>query len=120
MLPEGDTSEAYPLSATRNFGELRFTTTSEVKEPVLMLPLDELAPSDTRLIKVDVEGFEPEVLKGAQAFLRAARPLGVETETSFTVSPVLQRTHFVAVSDQLIEHRLLVHDLAFARAPCPA
>jgi FkbM family methyltransferase len=71
-------------------------------------------------IKLDCEGFEPEVLKGAQEFLRAARPLGIETETSFGVSPILQRSHFVAVYDQLVEHRLLLHDLAFARAPCPS
>ena len=71
-------------------------------------------------IKLDCEGFEPEVLKGAQEFLRATHPLGVEAETNFNVSPVLPRTHFIALYDQLVEHRLLLHDLAFARAPCPA
>ena len=69
-------------------------------------------------IKLDCEGFEPEVLKGAQEFLQSTRPLGVETETNFNVSPILQRTHFIGLYDQLVEHRLLLHDLAFARAPC--
>jgi FkbM family methyltransferase len=69
-------------------------------------------------IKLDCEGFEPEVLKGAQEFLGATRPLGVETETNFNVSPILPRTHFIGLYDELVEHRLLLHDLAFARAPC--
>jgi FkbM family methyltransferase len=39
-------------------------------------------------IKLDVEGFEPEVLKGAQALLAASLPLGAEAETSRGGGPV--------------------------------
>jgi FkbM family methyltransferase len=68
-------------------------------------------------IKLDCEGFEPEILKGAQQFLRTAKPIGVETETSFHVSPVLPRTHIFAVNETLIEHKLVLFDLAFSRVP---
>jgi FkbM family methyltransferase len=71
-------------------------------------------------VKLDCEGFEPEVLRGAQEFLRTTRPLGVETETNFAVSPTLPRTHFMTTYDLLVEHRLLLHDLAFMRAACPS
>jgi len=35
----------------------------------MVVRLDDIAPADTRLIKIDVEGYEPEVLKGAQALI---------------------------------------------------
>jgi FkbM family methyltransferase len=62
---------AVPFSDKRNFGALGFTTETDAKEPILMLPLDQIAPPNTRLVKVDVEGFEPEVLKGASALIRS-------------------------------------------------
>ena len=34
-----------------------------------MLRLDEIAPPDTRLVKIDVEGYEAEVLEGASDLL---------------------------------------------------
>ncbi|MBW8813801.1 MAG: FkbM family methyltransferase [Caulobacterales bacterium] len=56
------------FSIPGNFGQLRFGTTGAT-EAVRMLTLDEVAPPDTRIIKVDVEGFEPEVLKGSSGLL---------------------------------------------------
>lgn len=41
---------------------------------VPMLPIDDLAPPKTRLVKIDVEGFEPRVLEGAQKLLTEIRP----------------------------------------------
>lgn len=38
-------------------------------EPVLMRTLDEMAPANTRVIKIDVEGFEPRVLAGATGLI---------------------------------------------------
>jgi FkbM family methyltransferase len=57
------------LGEGRNFGMLRLGAAAERTEPVRMLTLDELAPEDTQIIKIDVEGYEPEVLAGAQALL---------------------------------------------------
>lgn len=61
---------ALSLSEKANFGELGFKTVTDNKETILMLPLDQIAPANTSLVKVDVEGFEPEVLKGAEALIR--------------------------------------------------
>ena len=35
-------------------------------------------------IKIDCEGYEPQVLHGAEAYLTASCPLGVDVETTFT------------------------------------
>jgi len=43
--------------------------------PVRMCVLDEVAPIDTRLIKIDVEGYEPDVLRGAGRALHETRPV---------------------------------------------
>jgi FkbM family methyltransferase len=61
---------ATPLTATTNFGAIGFNTSGAPMETVRMLTLDDLAPADTRLVKIDVEGFEPEVMKGASELLR--------------------------------------------------
>jgi len=65
-------------------------------------------------LKIDVEGFEMDVLLGARQLL-AAGVLGVETESNFGVSADLPNGHFSAVSDILVDHGLLVFDLAFNR-----
>jgi FkbM family methyltransferase len=67
-------------------------------------------------LKVDVEGFEMDVLLGAHQLI-ATGVLGVETETNLGISPTFPDGHFSAVSDILIEHGLLVFDLAFNRVP---
>jgi FkbM family methyltransferase len=58
------------LTTKFNFGTLSFERDTGSTETVRMLTLDELAPADTRLIKIDVEGFEPTVLRGAKELLR--------------------------------------------------
>ena len=65
-------------------------------------------------IKIDCEGFEPEILKGAQALLRRG-VLAIEVETSFDVSPVAPETHFWAVYKQLLPHGFLLYDVGFNR-----
>ncbi|OYU70794.1 MAG: hypothetical protein CFE28_12795 [Alphaproteobacteria bacterium PA2] len=55
-----------PLSQHRNFGQIGINLTEEATEPVMVVRLDDIAPADTRLVKIDVEGYEPEVLKGAK------------------------------------------------------
>ncbi|WP_304167057.1 FkbM family methyltransferase [Phenylobacterium aquaticum] len=61
---------AISLAENVNFGGMSMTLESRTAtEPVRMCRLDDVAPTDTRFIKVDVEGFEPEVLRGASALL---------------------------------------------------
>jgi len=66
-------------------------------------------------LKVDVEGFEKDVLLGAVNLL--ADVLGVESESNFSVSTVYPKSHFCTLAEILLEHHLLVFDLAFNRIP---
>jgi FkbM family methyltransferase len=66
-------------------------------------------------IKVDCDGHDPEVIRGAQRYLAQSNVVSVIVETAFTVSPTYPRSHFVAISDILTAHRLLVFDLALMR-----
>jgi FkbM family methyltransferase len=67
-------------------------------------------------IKIDCEGFEPEILKGAQALLGKG-VLAIEIETNFDTSPTLPQSHFCAVCEQVLPHGLTLFDLAFDRTP---
>jgi hypothetical protein len=67
-------------------------------------------------LKIDVEGFELEVLAGARELI-AAGVLGVETESNFGISPSFPNGHFSTIADLLLEHGLLVFDIAFNRVP---
>lgn len=60
---------ATPLSEAANFGSIGFKMRGGPTEGVRMLTLDEIAPADTRVIKIDVEGFEPQVLSGAKSLI---------------------------------------------------
>ena len=65
---------AAPLTEQRNFGEMGFKSVGAT-EVTSMFPLDQLAPADTQLVKIDVEGFEPEVLKGARELIRGQKAI---------------------------------------------
>jgi FkbM family methyltransferase len=67
-------------------------------------------------LKIDCEGFEPAVLKGASRFLVESGVLGVESEIGFS-SIHWPQTHFLAVYEQLLPHRFRLSDLAFDRVP---
>jgi len=67
-------------------------------------------------VKIDVEGFEKDVLLGAPELLRAG-VLGLEMETNFGVSPAYPKTHFVTLAGLALENHLLVFDIAFNRIP---
>jgi FkbM family methyltransferase len=58
------------LKSKGNFGGLGMHG-AEAMEPVRMWTLDAAAPADTRFVKIDVEGFELEVLKGAARTVEA-------------------------------------------------
>jgi FkbM family methyltransferase len=70
-------------------------------------------------IKLDCEGFEPEVLAGASKFMRESSVLAVTSETSFQPTPFGTGTHFDCISSLLLKHRLRVFDLVSLRLPRP-
>jgi FkbM family methyltransferase len=67
-------------------------------------------------MKIDVEGFEQDVLLGSREFLRGG-VLGLQTETNFGLSPPYPKSHFVTMAEIALEHHLVVFDLAFNRIP---
>src|SRR6476469_9963395 len=67
-------------------------------------------------IKIDVEGFEKDVLLGAHELL-AAGVLGLQIETNFKVSPSYPKSHFGTLAEIALENHLMVFDLVFDRIP---
>jgi FkbM family methyltransferase len=67
-------------------------------------------------LKIDCEGFEPAVLKGAGRFLAESGVLGIESEIGFS-SIHWPQTHFMAVYEQLLPYGFRLSDLAFNRIP---
>jgi FkbM family methyltransferase len=67
-------------------------------------------------IKIDVEGFEKDVLLGARELLGAG-VVGLETETNFGVSPAYPKSHFGTLAELALENHFLVFDIAFNRIP---
>lgn len=63
-----------PLTERRNFGDNAFDPDGAWSAEVEMKTLDSLAPDDTRMVKIDVQGFELQVLAGARRLLSAVRP----------------------------------------------
>jgi FkbM family methyltransferase len=90
----------------------------EIRRLDTLFAAGEIPPADQ--VKIDCEGFEPEVIRGARNYLARSNILCVTTETNFGVSPAYLRTPFMDICELLSEHRLLVFDLAAARAPRPS
>jgi FkbM family methyltransferase len=67
-------------------------------------------------IKIDCEGYEPEILDGAKAYLSASLPFGVEVETNFDVTRTTPESHFVEMFKRLNRYNLFVAHLAFESA----
>jgi FkbM family methyltransferase len=68
---------AVELWGSGNFGAIGFEHPQAARRKVGVRPLDDIAPDDTRLIKVDVEGYEAHVLRGAPRLLGQVRPIWV-------------------------------------------
>jgi len=78
--------------------------------------LDEGTIPKADFLKVDVEGFEKDVFSGARKLLRSGL-LGIETESSFGVSPYYPKSHLGTLQELLLEYRFLVFDISFNRIP---
>jgi len=64
-------------------------------------------------IKIDCEGFDPEVLRGARTYLARSQILCVTVETGFG-------TAFAEINDIVVQYRLLVFDLNYVRYSRPS
>src|SRR5262249_7252611 len=111
--------------APNRFGSSFYNSNPEAEERLVPIRrLDSLYCEGTLpcadYIKLDCEGFEPEILRGARRYLEASGPICVTTETNFGVSETVPYSHFQAINEILIQHRLLVFDLNLVRAPRPS
>jgi FkbM family methyltransferase len=76
-----------------------------------------LPPAD--FIKLDCEGFEPEILAGAREYMRASKTLAVVAETNFLPPKPGARTQFDELHASLLEQGLRLFDLVSERLPRP-
>ena len=82
--------------------------------------LDSLFAMGADYIKIDCEGFDPEVLRGARTYLAHSNILCVTVETDFDVSLIYPRTAFSEINDIVVQHRLLLFDLNCVRYSRPS
>jgi FkbM family methyltransferase len=117
-LALGDYDGECTLHVPANPYEARVSSTGTHKAPIARLDTRwakrMLPPAD--FIKIDCEGYEPEVLAGATEYLKASNLLGADIESHFHVRPGLPYSHFAAVNTVLTERRLRVADLVLGRA----
>lgn len=82
---------AIDLDANINFGAVGIGRSRGPTVRVPVVRLDDLAPQDTQCVKIDVEGYEPEVLNGALNLVAQIRPswlVEVATDTPRTRSVI--------------------------------
>ncbi len=101
-----------------NLYEARVSAEGRCKVPIAKLDTlwarGVVPPAD--FIKIDCEGYEPEILAGASEYLRASSLSGADIESHFHVATSLPYSHFAAVNTVFIEQRLRVADLTLQRA----
>jgi FkbM family methyltransferase len=73
---------ALDLGAAMNFGAVGLTTAAPGQVRVPAVRLDDIAPEDTRVVKIDVEGAELDVLRGASQLLKAGPAWIIEAADS--------------------------------------
>ena len=65
---------AADLDADLNFGAIGLHSWRGPTVEAAMVRLDDVAPADTRVVKIDVEGYEGHVLNGAPRLISSVRP----------------------------------------------
>lgn len=81
-----------PADVPFNFGAVSLSRASSDDERVPLVTLDSLGLSACRLIKVDTEGMEPQVLDGARELIARCRPLlYLENSGQGSSKPLSQR-----------------------------
>jgi hypothetical protein len=71
-------------------------------------------------IKIDTEGFEQEVLRGARTYLARSNILCITAETCFHVQPDFHRTNYPMINDIVLDHRLQLFDISYWRDARPS
>ena len=71
-------------------------------------------------IKINTEGFEQEVLRGARTYLARSNILCVSAKTSFTVTSDFHRTNYPLINDIVLDHRLQLFDISYWRYARPS
>ena len=83
--------------ARKDFGSVSYLDSSAKSNrgrgliPVSMITLDDLSLESCNLIKIDVEGMEPQVLDGARTTIRKLRPIIFVETTMENARDVIQR-----------------------------
>jgi FkbM family methyltransferase len=108
---------AGPSETGEHDGVLLGSRDVEIRRLDSLFAANELPPAD--YIKVDCEGFDPEVLRGARSYLAKSNVLCVTIESNFGISPFYPRTPFAEINDILVAHGLLVFDVNFVRTARP-
>jgi FkbM family methyltransferase len=75
----------------------------------------QIPPADH--IKLDCEGFEPEILRGARDYMAASNILCVAAETDFLAWPAHRCNAFGEINELMARQRLRLFDLNFYRRP---
>lgn len=70
-------------------------------------------------MKLDVETYEIEIVKGAREMLSRSGILGIESEVHFFRTARNPRSHFVELYEQLAPYGLSLYDLGAVRQPKP-
>lgn len=87
-----------------NFGVLNMGRTGMPMARVLMQRIDDLAPRDTRIVKMDIEGHEGDALKGADHLLQTIRPIMlIEANPHYRASAIAVNARLLAEGYRLFE-----------------
>jgi FkbM family methyltransferase len=118
VSPDAFSSSFYP-APTPAAARLRPGNVPPGPRMVEMRRLDTLSEQgeipEADYLKIDCEGYDPEVLRGADRYLARSNILCVSIETTFDLSPLYKRSVYAEVSDLVSAHRLITFDLNIVR-----